>query len=71
MIGNSILEDMEGRMFNRFEITVIVKCDNKEYSRTRRYKHGENNGCNHIDNIASTAAYMGQEMTEEIKKEVK
>lgn len=54
--------------FCRFEIEVKVVCDSKTYIKRREYSRGENNGCNHIDNIAGTAEYMGKEIYEEIMK---
>lgn len=54
-------------VFDRFKITIIVENNRKKYKKTREYKQGENNGSCHIDNIPTTAKYIGQEILREIQ----
>ena len=54
-------------IITEFEIEVIVKYNGEVYKEKRQDR---NQGCNHIDNIAGVADYMGQMIHEKIRKDV-
>ncbi len=53
---------------NSFDIELIVIHDKNTYKTSLHPVENSNNGCNHFDNIESVAAYMGKEITKQIKK---